>query len=189
MWFDELDGFIHGFRTRHFAHSEPKAAQEEEDIIDELLDLYLTAFYEGSKQAAEELLIDIKPDVQDAQRAIWKKIDGKDFSDRVREYLKGEMGETKGTPEEAILRVAETDYVRIFNEGGLSTAKRGGASTKTWNTMEDMKVRDTHAILEGAQAPIDGYFYTYTGERALAPGQFGSAAEDCGCRCFLTFSK
>ena len=188
MFFDELDRFVDGFRTRNIGRSEAKPT-EEEDIIDELLDLYLLAYFEGSRQAAEELGFNVDPSVSDAKEAIEKPIAGKTYRDRVREYLNGEMGDTTGTPAEAIARVADTDAVRIFNEAGLATAMKAGATKKTWNTMEDNRVRDTHVVLDQVTAPIDGYFYTYTGERALAPGQFGSAAEDVGCRCFLTFSK
>lgn len=186
MFFDELDVFLTGFRTRNLARSEEKTPQEEEDIIDELLDLYLLAFYEGSKDAANELMIDIEPPLREAQEIINKPIDGKTFEDRVRDYLNGEMGETTGTPAEAIARVADTDSVRIYNEAKLTVAKMYGATEKTWHTMEDNRVRDTHVVLDEVTAPIDGYFYTYTGERAQAPGQFGSAAEDVGCRCWIT---
>ena len=189
MFFDELDQFLDGVRTRNLGRSEANRAEEEEDIIDELLDLYLLAFYEGSQDAAMVLDFYGEPSVEDAERVINKPIAGKTFRERVHDYLNGDMGETTGTTSEAIARVADTDSVRIYNEAGLMTAKKAGATLKTWNTMEDPRVRDTHSVLDKVTAPLDGYFYTYTGEKALAPGQFGSAAEDCGCRCFLTFSK
>lgn len=186
MFFDELDIFLDGFRKREIVHSEAKPPQEDEDIIDELLDLYLLAYYEGSKDAGRELMMDVEPSVEDAERAINRPIADKTFRERVTAYLNGEMGETTGTTAEAIARVAETDSVRIYNEAKLDTAIGLGASIKTWHTMEDNRVRDTHTFLEGVSAPIDGYFYTYTGAKALAPGQFGDAAEDVGCRCWLT---
>ena len=189
MFFDELDAFLTGFRTRNLGDSEEKRPEEEEDIIDELLDLYLLAFYDGCLDAAQELEIDLEPPIAGASEIINRPIDGKTFEDRVRAYLNGDMGETTGTPAEAIARVADTDSVRIYNEAKLMTARANGATEKTWHTMEDNRVRDTHVVLDGVTSPIDGYFYTYTGERAQAPGQFGSAAEDVGCRCFLTFSK
>ena len=186
MFFDTLDEFLDAFRTENIARSEEKSPLEEEDIIDELLDLYLLAFYEGSKDAGKEIGKDVEPSVKDAEKVINKPIDGKTFRDRVREYAHGDMGETTGTPAEAIARVAETDSVRIYNEAKLNTAKRNGAKSKTWHTQEDGKVRDSHFLLEGTTVPIDAYFYTYTGAKAQAPSQFGDAAEDCGCRCWIT---
>ena len=188
MFFDELDQFLYGFRTRKFDRSEAKTPQEEEDIIDELLDLYLLAWWEGSQDAARELMIDVEPSIEDARKAINKPTEGKTFRDRVREYLNGEMGQTTGTPAEAIARVAETDSVRLYNEAGLSTAVKNGATKKTWHTMLDNRVRDAHAILEGQTVPVNAYFYT-DGDKALAPGQFSSADLNCGCRCRISFSK
>ena len=188
MFFDELDQFLYGFRTRKFDRSEAKTPQEEEDIIDELLDLYLLAWWEGSQDAARELMIDVEPSIEDARKAINKPTEGKTFRDRVREYLNGEMGQTTGTPAEAIARVAETDSVRLYNEAGLSTAQKNGATKKTWNTMRDNRVRDGHRILEGQTVPLDAYFYTED-DMAQAPGQFSKAELNCGCRCRLSFSK
>lgn len=190
MFFDELDVFLENFRTRQFSAQEPRRRQEEEDdIIDELLDLYLLAYFEGSREAAKELMIDEEPSVEKAAEVINRPIAGKTYKDRVREYLNGEMGETTGTPAEAIARVAETDAVRIFNEAGLETAIAGGATTKTWHTMEDNRVRDTHIPLDGVFSPIDGYFYTYDGDKATAPGKFEKTSNNVGCRCWLTYSK
>ena len=82
MFFDELDQFLVGFRTRNLARSEEISPEEEEDIIDELLDLYLLAWYEGSQDAARELLIEVEPSIEDAREAIDRPIEGKTFRDR-----------------------------------------------------------------------------------------------------------
>ena len=189
MFFDELDVFLTEFRYRNFPEDEKKPVQEEEDIIDELLDLYLLAYFEGSRDAGRELLMDVEPSVEDAQKAINRPIDGKTFEERVRDYLNGDMGKTTGTPAEAIARVADTDSVRIYNEAKLDTAKKLGAKEKTWHTMGDDKVRDTHEPLDGVSAPIDGYFYTWDADKAMAPGQFDKAENNVNCRCWLEYSK
>ena len=186
MFFDELDIFLDGFRKRYFVRSEEKPPKIDEDIIDELLDLYLLAYYEGSKDAGKELMMDIEPSVEDAERVINRPIAGKTFRERVTDYLNGDMGETTGTPAEAISRVAETDSVRIYNEAKLYTARSLGATEKTWHTMGDGKVRDLHEVLDGVTAPIDGYFYTYTGDRAMQPGGFEDPEGNVNCRCFIT---
>lgn len=187
MFFDELDTFLAAVRTQNLARSEENPVNEE-DIIDELLDLYLLAYFEGSQDAARVLGIEAEPSVEEAEKSINRPIDGKTFQDRVREYINGDMGETTGTPTEAIARVAETDSVRIYNEAGLKTAKDGGATTKTWNTMEDFKVRDAHQILENQTIPIDALFYT-DNDKAEAPGQFSKASLNVNCRCWLTYGK
>ena len=55
--------------------------------------------------------------------------------------------------------------------------------------MGDEKVRDLHDYLDGMTIPIDAEFYTYNGDHAYYPSQFGVAEEDCNCRCWVTFSK
>lgn len=189
MYFDELDEFLDNIRTLKIARSEEKRQVVEEDIIDEMLDLYLLGFYEGAKDAGEELGVNVDPSVEEAQEVINRPIAGKTFRERVRDYVSGNMGDTTGTPEEAIARVAETDAVRIYNESKLNTAKRHGATAKTWNTMEDNRVRDSHYPLDKVTVPIDAYFYTYDGDKATAPSQFTLPQNNVNCRCWLTFSK
>lgn len=189
MYFDELDKFLDTVRTLKIARSEEKVQVEEEDIIDEMLDLYLLGFYEGAKDAGKELGVEVDPSVEEAREVIDRPIAGKTFRERVRDYLHGNMVDTTGTPEEAIARVAETDAVRIYNESKLNTAKKNGANNKTWHTMEDNRVRDTHIFLSEVTVPIDGLFYTYDGDKAPAPAQFESASNNVNCRCWLTFSK
>ena len=60
---------------------------------------------------------------------------------------------------------------------------------KTWGTMLDDRVRDTHEYLEGVTIPIEAEFYSFRGGSTLYPGQWGIPEEDCNCRCYLTFSK
>lgn len=189
MFFDELDTFLDSVRTRDFARSEEKRPEEEEDIIDELLDLYLLAYWEGSKEAANALMLNAEPSIAKARETIERPIAGKTFRERVHDYLNGEMGNATGTPGEAIARVAETDAVRIFNEAGLTTAIEGGATKKTWNTMGDPKVRDTHSPLDGVTVPIEANFYTWDDDQAPAPGQFEKVSNNANCRCWLTFKK
>jgi len=90
--------------------------------------------------------------------------------------------------EEAIIRIAETEMHRDANTAALDTAKKAGATSKTWITMLDDRVRDTHDYLEGVTVGIDEEFYTYSGDHAPAPGMFGVPEEDINCRCELLFS-
>lgn len=152
-----------------------------DELLDTALDFFLIAYFNGSKDAAEMLGIDVEPDIEKARDAINKKIAGKDYKERLREYAP--TGDT-----EAILKVLDTDMTRIYNTAVLDTAIPNGAKTKTWITMEDSKVRDEHAFLQGVTVPIDAYFYTYTGDKALAPGGFERPEGNCNCRCVLSIS-
>lgn len=152
----------------------------QDELLDDVLDFLLFAYFSGSQDAAESLGIVTEPSISKAQEAINLKIAGKTYKDRIREYSES------GTAEE-ILRVIDTDMTRIYNTGGMDTALANGAKTKTWVTMNDDKVRDPHRILEGVTIPIDAEFYT-EGDHAPQPGMFQSAALNCNCRCLLRFS-
>ena len=89
---------------------------------------------------------------------------------------------------DAIIRILETEMHRDANEAALETARHAGAKSKTWITMMDDKVRDTHDYLLGVTVGIDDEFYTYDGSHAPAPGMFGVPEEDCNCRCELEFA-
>ena len=92
-----------------------------------------------------------------------------------------------GTPAD-IARVIGTDAHRIYNDAMYDQAVRNGATKKTWCTMADLRVRDSHSYLDGVTIPIDAEFYTYKGNKTQYPGQFGVAEEDVNCRCWLTYS-
>mgnify|MGYP003297456483 CR=1 FL=1 len=117
----------------------------------------------------------------EADKAIYKKFDNKDFRDRVRQYA--EIGNAK-----EIIRVVETDGNRVYNTGGLNAVK-GIAKTKTWCTMQDTKVRDAHDFLQGITVPVEDKFVTYDGDEADEPGDFADPANNVNCRCWLEFHK
>ena len=118
---------------------------------------------------------------KEADKAIYKKFDNKDFQDRVRQYA--EMGNVND-----IIRVVETDGNRVYNTGGLNGAK-GHFKYKTWNTMQDDRVRDTHDYLEGITVPIEDKFVTYDGDEADEPCGFTKVENNARCRCWLEFSN
>lgn len=155
--------------------------REEEDIIDEILDLLLLAYSFGCEDANEMLGTEIAPTYDEMRDSVYRKVAGKDFVERLREYI----------PEcriEDIMRVADTDVHRVYNEGSYKTAVLGGATSKTWNCTFHNS-RDTHIYLHGTTIPIDAEFYTYLGNHAQHPGEFDVAYEDCNCLCYLTYQR
>ncbi|MEK4131999.1 phage minor head protein [Solibacillus sp. FSL W8-0474] len=71
--------------------------------------------------------------------------------------------------------------------------KNGVVMVKTWNTMEDVRVRSgrknlsNHKKLNNVTIPIDADFDDGLSQ-GKAPGQLGAAASDINCRCFLTYA-
>ena len=154
----------------------------EEDILDEMLDLFLLAYATGNTVTNENLSFNWNPTLEDVDRVVNKEIDGKTWRDRVLEYF-----EQDGDVYD-LIRIAETETHRDANESALETAKKAGAKSKTWMTMLDDKVREDHDYLEGVTVGIDEDFYTWQGYHAPAPGMFGVPEEDINCRCECVFS-
>lgn len=158
---------------------------------------------------------EIAPTYEEMNRAIYREVAGETWVQRLDKYLDrlaegsedtesgtgtGGSGGTAGStgttgaapppysPIGDIMRIADTDSHRVYNESGFNTAKLGGAKTKTW-ICHFHNSRDWHIYLHKTTIPIDSEFYTYLGNHALYPGQFGVAEEDCNCICTLEFSK
>ena len=184
--FDDLNNFTLKLRSMFPDGKLPpqeEAKKEEEDIIDEMLDLFLLAYAQGNSVTSETLSFDWTPSVDDAMEVIDKEVAGKTWRQRVEDYFAngGSVGD--------LIRIAETETHRDANESALSTAKRAGAKTKTWHCMMLPTSRDSHIYLDGVTAPIDGEFYSPNGGSTQFPGEWGIAEEDVNCLCWLSFSK
>lgn len=153
-----------------------------EDIIDDLLDLYLISFSNGIASVNETFDADYTTSVDTVQRIIYEKIDGATWKDRIETWYK------EGGTVADIMRIAETESHRIGNEIAYEAAKAVGATRKIWLTMLDDRVRDTHFYLESVAVNIDDDFYTFDNDHAPYPGAFGKAENNVGCRCEIQYS-
>ena len=187
--FDEINKYV---TFKEWLDSlEPSEVMEQKrricDDLWELLEyLYMLGFEEARKELgviAEDVESVLPSDYKDAMdESIYKKFDGLDFADRTLSYA--ELGD-----KESIIRVAETDGHRVYMDGGFQGAKSADAKTKTWLTMLDDKVRDTHDYLEGMTVGIDERFYTYDGDSARYPGDFESVSNNARCRCLISYNR
>lgn len=180
---DELNRLDEEIRERFGDESlQKRDKREEEDLIDELLDLFLLAYAMGNEVTNENLSSDWMPPVDDVMKVVDAKVAGKTWRERVEDYF------ANGGTGEDIARIADTETHRIANTAALDTARYAGATRKTWVTMADERVRDTHQYLEGMTVGIDEDFYTYDGDHAPAPGLFELPENSINCRCELLFS-
>ena len=179
--FDELNAFTKRLST-HFVNGRIRSRKDCEDIIDELLDLFLLAYASGVRIANERFGTEIQPTSAEISGTIYQKIDGATWEDRVWTWY-----ETGGT-EADIARIAETEAHRDGNTAAYETAVKAGAKEKTWVCMMLPTSRDTHIYLDGTTVGIHDEFYTFAGNHAMFPGQFGVAEEDVNCLCELSFS-
>ena len=179
---DELNRIDEEIRQRFGDAQLTDRREEEEDIIDELLDLFLLAYAMGNEVTNENLSSNYQPSVDQVMSVVDAKVAGETWRERVEGYF------ANGGTGEDIARIADTEMHRIANTAALDTAKYAGAKSKTWVTMLDDRVRDTHDYLEGETVGIDDDFYTYDGDHASAPGLFELAENNVNCRCELLFS-
>lgn len=153
-----------------------------EDIIDELLDLFLLAVANGVASINSQFGTDYEPSAGQLEEVIYKKIDGATWKDRVETWYK------EGGTSADIVRIAETESHRIGNEIAFEAAKAVGAKNKTWICMMLPTSREEHIWLNGVTVPIDAEFYNDKGQSTLYPGQWGVPEQDVNCLCELSYS-
>ena len=181
---DEINAFEDRLKV-HFTDEGKgriKSRQDAEDILDEMLDLFLLSYANGATATNTELGTAEMPSVDAVDAAVYAPVAGETWRDRVMGYY-----ETGGTLYD-IRRIAETDATRIYNQGAVDAVVANGlqgSTSKRWQTMEDDRVRDTHSYLQGMVVPFDADFYTYDSDHAPFPGLFALPENNIGCRCVV----
>ncbi len=159
-----------------------KSKEDAEDILDEMLDLFLLSYANGATATNTELGTSVMPSVDAVDAAVYAPVAGETWRDRVMGYY-----ETGGSMFD-ITRIAETDATRIYNKGAVDAVVANGlegSTSKRWRTMQDDRVRDTHDYLEGMVVPFGSRFYTYDGDSADYPGGFSLPENNVNCRCVV----
>lgn len=185
MPFDELnalrESLIYGQYTD--ADGKRRYVQTYRELEDEFEDILIMSYLLGNNAAGEMLGMESSANVNEMDRAINKRIAGKTWRDRLREQL------SDGGDVEAIMRIAETESHRDTNEGIYDAAADSGLTLlKTWETMEDDRVREAHEEIQGQTVPFDDVFVTWDGHEARFPGDFDTPELNVNCRCFLSVS-
>ena len=96
---------------------------------------------------------------------------------------------TGNTSDDRALAIALNEANTVLGYEEYRTALVRGYKKKTWLTMLDTRVRDTHRPLEDKTIPIDDFF-TVGESKMLFPRDTvnGSLKETSGCRCALKYS-
>ena len=184
--FDELD-ILRERLNADFSLGTEQRKLFRDDRIDEILDMLIMAYVFGTEDADEELTVTEEVVTDEMYNAVWLEIAGRNWEQRIREYF----DDPNGTVDD-IMRVVETDTNRIYSDAvlnvGEKVSKRGVPVSKTWNTMQDDRVRMYHELLEGVTVPIDKKFHI-DGDSARYPGDFVSPELNINCRCYLTVAR
>ena len=163
---------------------EPNRAMMGAEIEDDIEELLIMAYVMGCDYANRVLDTEVERDVSKMSSVINEPVEGKTWKDRVREHIaEGDFG--------MIETVIRTESDRVYNEAVEETAEETELPNvyKTWVTMHDDRVRDTHSYIEGLTIPLDKRFYTIDGDSALRPTGFTDAHNNIGCRCKLKLSR
>lgn len=212
--FDELEAFRSELE-QDFQLPPEERKRRKKDRIDEILEMLIMAYMFGNESANTMLFgpdvvdtIDpdepnrpVRIDVDDMEKSVFKDIAGKDWEQRVSEYYDSDTGTA-----DDVVRVIDTDMNRIYNDSVLDVGEKAnsgrvewsdedvpapdpnGKVMKTWVTMADDRVRDTHDYLEGTSVPVDGRFFTYDNDYARYPGDFQLPQNNINCRCRISLS-
>ena len=179
------------------------SAKQKKQVIEDLHDLLVEAYLLGIEHVSEDVgrVIIVGPEQEPGEKtgkvitvkmekleaAVNREIDGETFEDRAERHIRAE--DTR-----ALQTLAETEYHRVFNEATADgaveyTRQTGKAVSKTWRTMRDDRVRETHIDLEGQRVPINEWFYANDGDQALFPGGFANPENNVNCRCWLDVER
>ena len=185
MPFDELNQLRNELVYGSFQRKDGKNGYvaSYDDIENFILEILIYSYIYGNAAANEMLGVTEDIDLDRMNEVIYRKIAGKTWTERLHEVI-----EQGGTVED-IMRIAETESHRDANEGIYDTAEKSGvATTKTWRTMMDDRVREQHEYMEGQSVPFNSPFVTYDGYETMYPGGFGIPELDINCRCYISVS-
>lgn len=170
----------------YYAAADMDLSEKIKQVSEDFLSFLINAYSLGIQTASEMFSFGLTVDTDKLREAVFYLIDGKTFQDRVADHILSDNLSGLRT-------LAESEYHRVFNAAEEDGAKEFQENTgmgviKTWLTVRDEKVRDTHDYLEGVSVPLGEDFYTYDDDHASRPGWFTKAENNVNCRCVLGFT-
>ena len=163
------------------------SAKTVEDAIDDIFSLLVEAYLLGNDHASEMMRSMTVVDQNMMEAAIYRNIAGETFADRVEKHVRN-----RDVP--ALQTLVESEYHRVHEEGVADGVRQFARETgisvnKTWRTVGDDRVRETHDFLEGTTVSLGEVFRTYDGDSALMPGGFVNAENNVNCRCWIDYTR
>lgn len=199
MPFDELSVISERIKADFQLTPEQRKAVKE-DRMDEILELLILSYLYGNEAANDMLYrteietrmqsetetVRIVPiDTDSMNGSVFRDIAGENWEQRVSDYYDSEDGTA-----DDVIRVLDTDSHRIYNDAIEDVGERSsGRIYKTWETMLDDRVRDTHEWLQSVRVPLNERFYTFDGDSARYPGDFTLPQNNINCRCRISLSR
>lgn len=169
-----------------------------EDII---FDLLTMAYAYGLNKAGLDLQQDLPVNEDQMKDSVYEATAGKTAFERMSDHIDAASpGIEAGGPTavdaatrliDRLTTLIETEQIRVENEaildGGDAYKRKNPDKTvmKRWVAVIDDRTRDTHFYLDGTIVPLDAYFYSYSGDKALHPHGFSTPEEQVNCRCTM----
>ena len=146
-------------------------------------DILIDAYIEGFTAAAYMIGENVEIDQDKLETAIKKKYEEISIYEKASEYIEKQ-------DQVALQRLLESEFHRVYNQAIMDYAAQTGKNLyKTWVAILDDKTRDTHFYLDGTSVPLDAYFYSFDGDKGLAPGGFEFTENNANCRCIIELTN
>lgn len=154
--------------------------KDEDDAVKDFRDYLIDAYIEGFSAALYMLGGDADADGAKLEAALNKSYDNVTITEKFMEYYRAKDAES-------ITRLLESEFHRMNEQGAYDAAANFPSAKKRWSAILDDKTRLTHDILDGTTVNVGEKFYSISGDSALFPGGFESAAENANCRCMIEY--
>ena len=157
-------------------------------FVDEYADTYGEAARNTAQNTLRDDLIDLLEEI------IFVDAVMRDYAERTAEEIHGSTLRNKGKSpyylsEDRATLIGEDESNSIWNYDELGEAKTEGKSDKTWCTVGDDRVRETHEDIDGVTIPIEELFNVGDYEMMCPRDPDVDAPEEKnGCRCWLEYS-
>ena len=160
--------------------------EKKEKAKDDIIDFLIDAYFEGFISVRELLGFDYEIKTENLVENLKWEYEGITIEQKITDYLEQQNYDD-------LKRLVDSEIHRSYNKGANDYVveveeNEGITLKKTWVTMGDEKVRDTHAYLEGITIDSNAHFVTFDGDMALFPGAFTKAQNNANCRCILIYS-
>lgn len=179
-YFDEINRFVQEIDVD--TTTVDRAQKRVRDILE---DAYLLGYFDCGYELRDPP--GRVADESKMSKLLTVKYEGLDTDDRVAECV-------IDRDESRLHKILDTEWHRMYNGGGHDRAEEVEEDEdvqiwKTWNTMRDPRVRETHRPLEGIRIPLNRLFYTWDGDSAPYPGAFRLAENNVNCRCRVVYKR
>lgn len=130
--------------------------KDEDDIIDELLDLFLLAYANGVNASNESLSFEWKPSIEDVMETVDKKVAGKTWRERIEEYFgKARKGEIPVMSSQSTAEAQSGEGESSTGKSQSGATGKGSESGQTNLLDSIIRIAETESHRDANEAAYD----------------------------------